>query len=184
MANDLTNPPEGEREIFARWKALLAYDPNTGALVWKPRGVAFWDARNAGNEAGALCPNTGYRYLTLDGARRLAHRVVWALAHGHMPEGQIDHINGKRDDNRLCNLRDVTAAENRRNMAIGSANKSGVLGVSWDISRGVWIATIRDQGGRSRTIGRFSDLNRAKAARRAAERRYGYHENHGGRSVG
>ena len=43
-----------------------------------------------------------------------AHRVIWALVHGEWPEGQIDHINGVRDDNRLENLRVVTNQDNQK----------------------------------------------------------------------
>ena len=66
----------------------------------------------------------GYRILSVEkninGKRQQktskAHRVIWQSFNGTIPNGlQIDHINGKRDDNRICNLRLATAAQNQRN---------------------------------------------------------------------
>ena len=42
------------------------------------------------------------------------HRMAWALAYGRWPS-QIDHINGDKTDNRLCNLREVSSIENNVN---------------------------------------------------------------------
>ena len=44
-----------------------------------------------------------------------AHRLVWVYFNGSIPGGwQINHKNGRRDDNRLDNLELVTPAENVR----------------------------------------------------------------------
>lgn len=44
------------------------------------------------------------------------HRIVWEAFNGEIPEGyEIDHINAKRDDNRLDNLRCVTHKDNCNN---------------------------------------------------------------------
>lgn len=45
------------------------------------------------------------------------HQMVWALAYGRWP-ALIDHVNGIRTDNRIGNLREVTAAENRANYVL------------------------------------------------------------------
>lgn len=48
-----------------------------------------------------------------DKVQWLEHRYVWTQAHGEIPKGMcIHHINGKRYDNRLENLRMVTNREN------------------------------------------------------------------------
>ena len=44
------------------------------------------------------------------------HHAVWAVCKGRFPEQQIDHINGNKQDNRIENLREVSASENRMNM--------------------------------------------------------------------
>lgn len=46
---------------------------------------------------------------------RFVHRLVAEAFLGTCPEGlQVDHINGRKADNRLCNLCYVTARENSR----------------------------------------------------------------------
>ena len=44
------------------------------------------------------------------------HRAIWETFVGPIPDGyEIDHINGNRADNRLCNLRCVTHKVNMNN---------------------------------------------------------------------
>ena len=43
------------------------------------------------------------------------HRVVWALCKGYWPEGQLDHLNGNPQDNRIENLRECSDRENKLN---------------------------------------------------------------------
>nr|WP_175479900.1 HNH endonuclease signature motif containing protein [Paracoccus homiensis] len=108
-----------------------------------------------------------------------AHRVAWAVIHGRWPNGEIDHINGDRSDNRLANLREVTKRENHRNMAIRSDNTSGVTGVYWAREKGKWAAYIKAD--KMVALGRYDTFAEAVAARRAAEKVLGYHPNHGRR---
>lgn len=49
------------------------------------------------------------------------------------------------------------------------ANKSGVVGVNWDKTRGKWMASIRFKGHRY-NLGRFSDFEEACKARKKAEK--------------
>jgi hypothetical protein len=100
-------------------------DFSTGELRWKPRPVELfaderackmWNTRFAGKRALTTISFYGYPHGALFNRGTLAHRVIWALAHGRWPEGQIDHINGNRADNRLCNLREVKPSDNQRNM--------------------------------------------------------------------
>jgi hypothetical protein len=101
-----------------------------------------------------------------------AHRVAYAIYHGHWPTAQIDHINGNRMDNRIANLRDVSAAENSKNKRMLDSNSSGIVGVSFN--QGKWVAMLG-----KRHIGRFATIEGAAEARRQAEIAAGYHENHG-----
>lgn len=42
-----------------------------------------------------------------------AHRLVWETVYGPIPRGfHIDHLNGQKADNRICNLDAVTPIEN------------------------------------------------------------------------
>jgi hypothetical protein len=166
-------------------KELLDYDPSTGALTWKPRGIEMfksehdcraWNTRFAGKPFGSKDAN-GYIRGGIRPKSYLAHHLAWYLAHGRWP-AEIDHINGVRDDNRLCNLREVTRAENNKNRKRRSNNTSGVAGVSFVARLGKWRAYITGNG-RQVPLGCYSDLNDAIAARKAAEKEFEYHPNHG-----
>ena len=55
----------------------------------------------------------------------------------------IDHINGNGLDNRLCNLRPCTAAQNCANMKIIERGTSRFKGVHWNKRSQKWCASIR-----------------------------------------
>ena len=74
--------------------------------------------------------NCGYIQLGFAGTITLAHRIIWTMHNGPIPDGyEIDHINKVRDDNRIENLRILTVYENRSNnggrggRTYGSKNK-------------------------------------------------------------
>lgn len=94
------------------------------------------------------------------------------------PDEQIDHINHVRTDNRIVNLRKASNTENSRNASIGSNNTSGALGVWFEKRRNAWVAEIKVDR-RKIHIGQFDAFEDAVAARKAAEVKYGFHENHG-----
>ena len=120
-----------------------------------------------------------YRFVSVDGKEQLLHRALWEAANGTIPEGmQIDHINGNTLDNRLENLRVVTHQENARNQKRRNDNTSGVTGVSWNKKKQKWEARITDNG-KLVFLGLHDDWFEAVCARKSAEKRLGYHENHG-----
>lgn len=171
---------------------LLSYDPATGKLFWLPRPAEMlltqksartWNTRYSGGEAFTTLNASGYYHGTLFGKTHAAHRVAWALAHGAWPEGEIDHINGDRSDNRLANLRDVSAAENRKNQTRSRANTSGVTGVHWCNTWNRWIAKIM-VGRKTTTIGNFATFEEAVAARAVASQAMGFAPGHGKEGVG
>lgn len=171
---------------------LIAYDAEAGALMWLPRSsddfpdarhgkaraAAVWNARYAGKDALNNRGKNGYLYGYVTGQMHLRHRVAWAIHHGEWPNGFIDHINGDRTDNRILNLRVVTAAENQRNRRLLDANTSGVQGVGWSKACGKWRAYISDRNKRLH-LGVFDQFEQAVEARKQAETRLNYHENHG-----
>lgn len=165
---------------------ILDCDPEAGVLTWRPRQKSYgsnghhWKRFNAvfaGKRAGYL---TGYGYVNLSilGQKYTAHRVVYAMATGHWPKGEIDHINGDPTDNRIANLRDVAASENMKNRPRQCNNSSGVQGVRKKTHSHKWIAFIYD-GGKQIHLGTFDAKQDAIDARCRAELRYGFHPNHG-----
>jgi len=106
--------------------ALLSYNPDSGVFLWKKR-VAI--GTGSGAVAGGIS-RIGYRVIQLAGRLTSAHRIAWFYMTGVWPANDIDHINGVRDDNRWCNLREATRAENMQNQRRAQKhNKCGFLGV-------------------------------------------------------
>ena len=99
----------------------------------------------------------------------LAHRVAFFLYHGHYPvwPNSVDHINHDGCDNRIVNLREVTAREQSMNTRLSNSNTSGVKGVSFLKDRGKWRASANIDGKKT-NLGTFYDLKDAIAARKAA----------------
>jgi hypothetical protein len=56
-------------------------------------------------ERADILADDGYRYIEIEGKLYRADEVMWAMVTGEWPEGEIDHINGDRGDNRWVNLR-------------------------------------------------------------------------------
>ena len=85
------------------------FEYKDGKLYWK---VSTAKKVKVGQEAGKKA-NKGYIELKCNGKDFQAHRVVWEMFNGKIPEGlQIDHINGVRDDNRIENLQCITRTQN------------------------------------------------------------------------
>lgn len=147
------------KERFIDLRSLrtrVTYNPDTGAMLW----TAHNRADRVAKEVGWIRPD-GYRVVCF-GHRRgpvMLHRLIWFYVHGHWPADQIDHINGKRSDNRLCNLREATPAQNNVNRAA----KHGRLfkGVT-QLKSGRWQAQIRVSG-KNMYLGTFLTAEEAGA---------------------
>lgn len=156
-----------------RLKEALRYHPETGDFIWvnpPSKRVAI------GSVAGSKHAK-GYITVSLDRRFYRAHRLAWFYMTGRWPNAQIDHINGIRDDNRWCNLRDVSAETNQRNRTgVNRNNKIGLPGVSW-AKRGGWFARIWVDGG-SKFLGYYPTPEDAHKAYLVAKR-----ELHGNRPI-
>jgi hypothetical protein len=139
-----------------------------------------WNAVFAGEEAFATIGATGYRKGAIFGRTFLAHRIIWAISFDDWPS-ELDHIDGDRGNNRLCNLRAVTSSENNRNRSLPCTNTSGRIGVFWHARYNCWRAQIK-VGGHQTNLGSFKHKHDAIASREAAERKHGFHPNHGRRA--
>ncbi|XXE86891.1 HNH endonuclease [Pseudomonas sp. D4-18] len=78
---------------------------------------------------GSLGGN-GHLSVMIDRRSYMIHRLVWLYVHGSFPAGDIDHINGNKIDNRICNLRVATKSQNMMNSKIPSKNTTGFKNVS------------------------------------------------------
>lgn len=153
---------------------LLLYDAETGEFFWKA-------ARNGTKGAGAIAGNVGrdgYRRIRVNGKAYLAHRLALLHETGKFPVDEVDHVNHRRDDNRISNLRGCSSSENSRNMSLGEKNSSGVIGVYFEITRGKWRGQIRDKG-KVIHLGYYRAFLDAVCARKSAELKFAYHANHG-----
>lgn len=166
-------------------RELLSYDADAGSFMWLKRPRKYftserlflsWNSQYEGKAAFVGVNGKGYSSASIFKMKVQAHRVAWALVNGVWPKGEIDHINGNRTDNKISNLRDVTSSENSRNRSVPVVNKSGTIGVCRGRSK--WRAYIHE-GGRRINLGQFANLSDAIAARAIAEKRAGYHPNHG-----
>jgi HNH endonuclease/AP2 domain len=138
-----------------RLHKLYHYDAETGHLISK----LFH------HPVGQL--KDGYKmvFLMADGKEKRfpAHRLIWMYVYGRWPL-MIDHINGIKTDNRLCNLREVTAKQNAENKVIFKTKsglpRSGYKGVHWCKQSNKWKASI---GHLKKTIylGMFDDPKEA-----------------------
>lgn len=171
---------------------LLICDAEAGKLYWRKRTpdlfedrmqsarhvCARWNARYANKEALVYMNDFGYFVGCVTSIHVRAHRVIWAMETGDWPEDQIDHINHDRTDNRIKNLRSATHIENCKNQTVSKSNTSGHTGVYWCKWRNKWRVQIM-VGGKNKTLGRFTEKADAIHARKKAEIKYGFHENHG-----
>ena len=144
-------------------RRLLTYDADTGKFY---RRVTRRRDR-IGAVAGS--PDAyGYTQIYVAGKMYKAHRLAWLYVYDVWPNCEIDHINRVRDDNRLCNLRLATSAQNRQNTGLSRANTSGVKGVVWHKRMSKWQAQIKIQR-QNLYLGQFDCYLQAVKARRAAE---------------
>jgi hypothetical protein len=126
----------GECLTAERLREHLDYDLETG-LFRRKKSIA--NSVQIGEVAGGINSSDGYRCIRVDGKRYKAHRLAWLYVHGCWPK-EIDHINGKRDDNRIANLREVTRRENGQNR---SEHRDGKLvGASYSKQDKKWTAQI------------------------------------------
>jgi hypothetical protein len=149
---------------------IYHYNPATGIFTWLPA-----NGRGMHHRKGIVgtVHIKGYRYIRFQGRSLFAHRLAFLYMTGVWPTDQIDHINGVRDDNRWCNLREATNGQNMENLAGPHGETiTGVLGVTF--RRGRYEARIQ-QGQVRHHLGTFRNLEDAEEAYRKAKARLHTH---------
>lgn len=116
----------------------------------------------SGRPFGSKTSNGLYWRLTIDGKQVYAHRLIWELVNGPIPEGMtVDHVNRDGLDNRIENLRLATKSQQVLNRkSFGSVPYKFVQAGR----PGVFRARYRIPGGSLVTVGSYSDPYEAHLA--------------------
>ena len=100
-----------QQELLLRMKKNYTYDARSGRLTSSRLGRAIRGKKHGKKGYLAVNCRIGKKLVVV-----YLHHAVWAVCKGRWPEQQIDHINGNKQDNRIENLREVSASENRMNV--------------------------------------------------------------------
>jgi len=133
----------------------ITYDPDSGRFFLPSGEETGWDCN-------------GYTRVMYKGKQVYAHRLAWFLTHDYWSEHDIDHINQRKADNRISNLREVSDQCNMRNTGLFKSNTSGVRGVYRARLRNKWMAYIMIDN-KQIGLGYYKDFDDAVCARLAAE---------------
>jgi hypothetical protein len=152
--------------------SVFTFDPSTGALTHRRTTSSGMQG-----ELATFAHSRGYLSVCVGKQQYLAHRIIFMMMKGYWPE-HVDHINHIKHDNRWENLREVTQADNNRNMPKQLNSATGYVGVSFHKARNKYRAYLTVDG-KSKHLGLFDTPELAAAAREQASAQYGYHENHG-----
>lgn len=163
----------GETLTQERLKYFLEYSEDTGLFTWRfnRRGLNKGDVAGNKSDAGYIC-------IRIDKRLYRAHRLAWLYVYGEWPEDCIDHINHKRDDNRISNLRQSTKSENSKNLSMRSDNSTGITGVHWYKAYSKWSAEIW-YNGKKYFLGYFDTIQEAAKVRADAEESFCFDKGHG-----
>lgn len=93
---------------YERAHELFRYED--GKLFWR---VNHGSRSKRGERAGSV--TYGYRDIKFNSKKYKEHRVIWLMHHGSWPQGEIDHIDLDKSNNRIENLRIATRADQMRN---------------------------------------------------------------------
>ena len=119
----------------------------------KSRGKDVYKEVGYPDTKGYLNAGLNYKYYSV-------HRIIYLLNHGFCPD-IVDHINGKKDDNRIENLRKADISTNHYNCKIPVHNTSGVKGVHKMKSGQGYQCRINYRGKRN-YLGTFDTFAEAK----------------------
>lgn len=150
---------------------LYEYTPVSGELRHKLDTI-----KGAKGDLATYLHSQGYLSVSIGGKDYLAHRIIWLMQIGVWPD-QVDHLDHDRSNNRWSNLREVSSRLNQLNMSQKKSNTSGVTGVRV-LPSGKYHAYIMVNR-KQIALGSYDNIDDAKAARQAAEAKYGFHANHG-----
>lgn len=162
----------------SRLKELLSYDPDTGVFRRRVRTSPRIMLGDIAGCTGRYTKSIQYRKICVDTKLYFAHRLAFLYMTGSWPVDGVDHIDRDGLNNRWLNLRPASQVTNMQNASLRKDNTSGVVGVCWSKRRNEWLARIVVNR-QVIFLGWYDTLAEAADARKAAERKYGFHSNHG-----
>ncbi len=140
-------------------KSIVEYDKETG-LFSRKNGAKF------GFKDG------GYLRAEINGKSYYLHRLAWLYEYGVLPEFHLDHANGDKMDNRICNLREANRSQNMCNVAKTKRNTSGIKNVSFHKEANKWRVVVSVEG-KNKSFGLYDDIELAELV--AIEAKHKYH---------
>ena len=147
-------------------RSLFEY--KDGELIWKKQiGHRCCIGKSAGNDNG-----NGYKKVTINGKSYYLHRLIWWYFNGK-PPAMLDHVDGNSENNRIENLRPSDKKTNGWNRGLTKANTSGYKGVTWNVRKQKWVASITLQAGVFDSI-----EDAAEAVKQLRERLHGEYVRH------
>lgn len=152
----------------ARLMELLVYNQDSGEFFWKIQRCNVAAGQATGSRSG-----NGYLYIRVDKKLHSAHRLAWLYVFGSFPKVQVDHVNGSRSDNSICNLRLVTNGQNQQNRrGAQSTSSTGLMGVTYSATtkgKHKYSARIKKDG-ITTYLGYFATPDKAHAVYLKAKR--------------
>lgn len=130
-----------QRPTPDRLREVMSYDTDSGLLTWKVRR----GPQSAGKTVGYRRKD-GYLHVGVDGWMFLGHVVAWTIVNGRWPNGEIDHENLNKSDDRFGNLREASDQQNAANRPKRSDSKQPYKGISR--TRDKWRAAVTIDGKR------------------------------------
>jgi PBP1b-binding outer membrane lipoprotein LpoB len=152
--------------VITQAELLELFDYKNGEIYWKK---TFSKKTKIGNKAGRK-QSLGYIQVNVNKKSYLAHRIIFAMHNGCFPKF-IDHINGNKSDNRIENLREVTASQNLQNTKKPITNTSGYKNVYFHPSRNKWqVKLVVNKTNKS--FGYYDDLELADLVAQEARNKH------------
>lgn len=149
-------------------KRNFIYDPETGAF--KRVSDGFYPKK--------ADPSNGYFRIRIEGKLYYIHRLIWIYQTGRLPDGEIEHKDRNRANNKWENLLDVPKNINALNKSRLKSNTSGVTGVYWEERTGKWRAEVRCAGKVYR-LGRHKCIKDAENLCKIKRAELGFSDTHG-----
>ena len=135
------------------------FDYQDGQLIWTVKKAQSIKIGTAAGWANRDVHGQQYMNIELDGKSYKSHRLVFMYHHGYFPK-RVDHIDGNRFNNRIENLREVTASQNAQNSKFRKNNKSGFKNVHFEKRNQKWRVLLQVDGV-AKSFGYYDDVELA-----------------------